>query len=137
MKGFVFVVALAFACCVTTCGALKCRTCVGDRTRADCLKEPLTNCSLPGQNVCQTTVIKAAGVETWGNLCSARTVCDIAKNSNPTLCKTSNAVFTCTYCCDTDGCVGQLTGAASAARVSIVTMATAALAVLLKNAAGF
>ncbi|CAH1272672.1 Hypp4912 [Branchiostoma lanceolatum] len=117
MKGFVFVAAVALACCATTCGALKCRTCVGDRTRADCLKEPLTNCSLPGQNVCQTTVI--------------------TKNSNPTLCKTSNAVFTCTYCCDTDGCVGKLTGAASAARVSIVTMATAALAVLLKNAAGF
>ncbi|XP_078606217.1 uncharacterized protein LOC144878933 [Branchiostoma floridae x Branchiostoma japonicum] len=136
MKGLVFVIAGAFACCVTTCGALKCRNCVGAgaASKEACMSnQTLTMCPHP-QDVCMTTDTKALGMETWSNVCTTQSACDAAKMGNAQLCKTSGDTFTCVYCCTTDGCVP---GAASAARVSIVTMATAAMAVLLKNAAGF
>ncbi|XP_035684114.1 uncharacterized protein LOC118421057 isoform X1 [Branchiostoma floridae] len=136
MKGLVFVIAVAFACCVATCGALECRTCAALGTRQDCLNRPESNCTIPDP-VCMTTYKSVAGVKGWSNNCSPRAGCEAAKLSNHLLCK-KREVFTCVTCCTTDGCVGDLMpSAASAARISIVTMATAALAVLLKNAAGF
>eukprot|EP00058_Branchiostoma_floridae_P014720 XP_002600208.1 hypothetical protein BRAFLDRAFT_66713 [Branchiostoma floridae] len=134
MKGLVFVFAVALACCVTTCGALqKCRICHDNSTRAECLNQPLSNCTkiiLP-QTVCMTTVRKRQRV-------------------NPQDCSDARINSVCVYCCDTDGCVGQPvptaapdvstaapSGAVSNVRVSIVTMTTAALAILLKNNAAF
>eukprot|EP00058_Branchiostoma_floridae_P014719 XP_002600207.1 hypothetical protein BRAFLDRAFT_66712 [Branchiostoma floridae] len=111
MKELVFVVAVVLAC-VTTCGALKCRICAGAASKEACMNQNLTMCPR-SQDVCMTT--------------------DTTKMGNSQLCKTSGDAFTCVYCCTTDGCVP---GAASAARVSIVTMATVAMAVLLKNVAG-
>eukprot|EP00058_Branchiostoma_floridae_P014721 XP_002600209.1 hypothetical protein BRAFLDRAFT_66714 [Branchiostoma floridae] len=114
-------------------GALKCRSCTLVDTRAKCLEKSLTTCS-SSQDVCLTTYAKVPFVgKKWSNICARKSTCDAAKAGNPKTCKTSADTFSCVYCCNTDGCVG----AASAARVSIVTMATAALAVLLKNAAGF
>ncbi|XP_035684117.1 U-scoloptoxin(05)-Er3a-like [Branchiostoma floridae] len=134
MKGFLFVAAFALAWYVTTCGALKCPRCTLLDSRAACLRAAQVTCS--GNNpYCKTTQTKNPlfSGEKWANACATKAACDSGKAANPRTCKPTEATSVCVYCCNTDGCVG----AASAARVSIVTMATAALAVLLKNAAGF
>ncbi|CAH1272673.1 Hypp4913 [Branchiostoma lanceolatum] len=133
MKGLVFVVAFALACCITTCGALKCPRCTLSDSRAACLQQSQVTCS--GSNTyCLATRTKAPVIgEKWNNLCATKAQCDAGRAANSRVCKPKEDTSNCIYCCNTDGCVG----AASAARVSIVTIATAALAVLLKNAAGF
>ncbi|XP_078686090.1 uncharacterized protein LOC144918869 isoform X3 [Branchiostoma floridae x Branchiostoma belcheri] len=133
MKGLVFVVAAALACCVTTCAALKCRSCTLKNTKGECEKASLTTCT-QSTPVCWTTQTKLPVIgEKWNSRCQTKTACETARQANPRLCKPTQDTFTCQFCCSTDGCVGG----ASAARISVVAMATAALAVLLKNAAGF
>ncbi|XP_019614727.1 PREDICTED: uncharacterized protein LOC109462601 [Branchiostoma belcheri] len=141
MKGLVFVVAVALACCVTTCGALECPICNSVISRAECMRQPRQTCNASGIGifptpVCLTIQNKTAVNETWSNSCSTEELCIVAQKFNPVLCQPTRNTFTCYSCCDTDGCVGQ-PAAASAARISAVTMTTAALAVLMKNAAGF
>ncbi|XP_078686087.1 uncharacterized protein LOC144918869 isoform X1 [Branchiostoma floridae x Branchiostoma belcheri] len=133
MKGLVFVVAAALACCVTTCSALKCRICSGEMYRMECLElAPLKNCSSDNCQTIKTTTTENGEFanETWDNFCGRGKGCTDAEKRG--YCRdeevNSTKTTTCHYCCMADGCVG---GHASTADVSVVAMATAVLAVLL------
>ncbi|XP_019643517.1 PREDICTED: uncharacterized protein LOC109484614 isoform X1 [Branchiostoma belcheri] len=141
MKGLVFAVAVALACCVTTCAALKCPTCDQVGTRAACLQSRQATCNqTAAETYCYTVTAKAPGIaQQWTSRCGTKQQCDAGKIVNVNACKPATNSSACIACCNTDGCVAQpdTTGASAAVSVSVITMATAVMAVLLKNAAGF
>ncbi|XP_078686092.1 uncharacterized protein LOC144918871 [Branchiostoma floridae x Branchiostoma belcheri] len=138
MKGLVFAVAVALACCFTTCTALTCPTCTLVDTRAACMQASQVTCNQTNP-YCYTIQSKAPVIgEKWVSRCGAKSACDAGKITNRVACKPTETTSNCIYCCNTDGCVGQPgSGASAAVSVSVITMATAVMAVLLKNAAGF
>ncbi|XP_078604028.1 uncharacterized protein LOC144877847 isoform X1 [Branchiostoma floridae x Branchiostoma japonicum] len=131
MKGLVFVIAVAFACCVATCGALQqCRECFAN-TLEECKQEPLSNCS-SGHTQCMSISIKVLGESKLISFCSGEALCGIGIAINHYSCNLADNDYMCIGCCPEPGCITEDDFTiGGAARASIATMATTTLTVLL------